>query len=157
MHNPRDREGPVRSVRCSLRPQSIRSMAPLFSNEVSMATERLPKRKIRDVLPMKFDNGLSECAIARAPSTSAGGLNGYLQLARVAGLSWPLREVLDDTALERLPFPPASARSRPFLRNDRTEETERAAMDWECLGRKALEFLRLASIRLMLRKLCIQT
>ena len=26
--------------------------------------------------------------------------------------------------------------------------------DWECLNRKALAFLRLASIRLMLRKLC---
>jgi transposase len=33
----------------------------------------------------------------------------------------------------------------------------RLAKDWECLGRKALAFLRLASIRLMLRKLCIQT
>jgi hypothetical protein len=28
------------------------------------------------------------------------------------------------------------------------------AKDWECLNRKALAFLRLASIRLMLRKLC---
>jgi transposase len=31
----------------------------------------------------------------------------------------------------------------------------RLAKDWECLNRKALAFLRLASIRLMLRKLCI--
>src|ERR1700704_3024264 len=30
----------------------------------------------------------------------------------------------------------------------------RLAKDWECLNRKALAFLRLASIRLMLRKLC---
>ena len=30
------------------------------------------------------------------------------------------------------------------------------AKDWECLNRKALAFLRLASIRLMLRKLCIR-
>ncbi len=30
----------------------------------------------------------------------------------------------------------------------------RLAEDWECLNRKALAFLRLASIRLMLRKLC---
>jgi hypothetical protein len=28
------------------------------------------------------------------------------------------------------------------------------AKDWECLNQKALAFLRLASIRLMLRKLC---
>ena len=31
----------------------------------------------------------------------------------------------------------------------------RLAKDWECLNRKALAFLRLASIRLMLRKLCV--
>jgi transposase len=30
----------------------------------------------------------------------------------------------------------------------------RLAKDWECLNRKALAFLNLASIRLMLRKLC---
>lgn len=30
----------------------------------------------------------------------------------------------------------------------------RRAKDWECLNRKGLAFLRLASIRLMLRKLC---
>ena len=30
----------------------------------------------------------------------------------------------------------------------------RLAKDWECLNRNALAFLRLASIRLMLRKLC---
>ena len=33
----------------------------------------------------------------------------------------------------------------------------RLAKDWECLNRKALAFLRLASIRLMLRKLCQTT
>ncbi len=30
----------------------------------------------------------------------------------------------------------------------------RLAKDWECLNRKALAFIKLASIRLMLRKLC---
>jgi len=33
----------------------------------------------------------------------------------------------------------------------------RLAKDWECLNREALAFLRLASIRLMLRKLCNPT
>lgn len=33
----------------------------------------------------------------------------------------------------------------------------RLAKDWECLNRKALAFLTLASIRLMLRKLCNPT
>ena len=31
----------------------------------------------------------------------------------------------------------------------------RMAKDWECVNRKALAFLRLASTRLMLRKLCL--
>ena len=81
-----------------------------------MPTERLSMRKIRDVLRMKFDNGLSKRAIARSLSLSAGGVNGYLQRARVAGLSWPLPEGLDDTALEQLLFPPAptiAATARP--------------------------------------------
>jgi hypothetical protein len=71
-----------------------------------MPTERLSMRKIRDVLRMKFDKGLSERAIARSLSLSAGAVNGYLQRARFAGLSWPLPDGLDDTALERLLFPP---------------------------------------------------
>ena len=33
----------------------------------------------------------------------------------------------------------------------------RLAKDWECFNRKALAFLKLASIRLMLRKLCNPT
>ena len=33
----------------------------------------------------------------------------------------------------------------------------RLAKDWECLNRRALAFLRLASIRLMVRKLCQTT
>jgi transposase len=33
----------------------------------------------------------------------------------------------------------------------------RLAKDWECRNRKALAFLRLASIRLMIRKLCQKT
>ena len=36
----------------------------------------------------------------------------------------------------------------------RLNRCRRLAKDWECLNRKALDFLRLASIRLMLRKLC---
>ena len=99
-----------------VRRQSKRSMAPRFSNEVFMPTERLSMRKIRDVLRMKFDKGLSERAISRSLSLSAGAVNGYLQRARLAGVSWPLPEDLDDTALERLLFPPAppvAAAARP--------------------------------------------
>jgi transposase len=92
-------------------------MGPRFFNEVTMPAERLSMRKIRDVLRMKFEIGLSERAIARSLSLSSGGVNGYLQRARVAGLSWPLPGGLEDAALERLLFPPppsaAVASTRP--------------------------------------------
>ena len=64
---------------------------PRFKNGVTMPTERLSMRKIRDVLRLKFEAGLSERAISRALSLSAGAVNGYLKRARVAGLGWPLR------------------------------------------------------------------
>jgi transposase len=74
-------------------------------------------RKIRDVLRLKFESGLSERVIARSMSLSNGSVNSYLQRARMAGLGWPLPVDLDDGALERLLFPPAAtaeaARARP--------------------------------------------
>lgn len=82
-----------------------------------MPTERLSMRKIRDVLRLKFESGLSERMIARSMSLSNGSVNSYLQRARMAGLRWPLPDDLDDGALERLPFPPAAgpeaAHARP--------------------------------------------
>lgn len=81
-----------------------------------MPTERLSMRKIRDVLRLKFENGLSERVIARSLSLSNGSVNSYLQRTRMAGLGWPLPEGLDDAALELLLFPPApavAAQARP--------------------------------------------
>src|SRR5271154_5411008 len=92
-------------------------MGPSFSSEGSMPTERLSMRKIRDVLRLKFERGLSERMIARSMSLSNGSVNSYLQRARMAGLRWPLPDDLDDGALERLLFPPAATaettRARP--------------------------------------------
>ena len=81
-----------------------------------MPTERLSMRKIRDVLRLKFESGLSERVIARSLSLSNGSVNSYLQRARMAGLGWPLPEGLDDAALELSLFPPApavAAQARP--------------------------------------------
>ena len=81
-----------------------------------MPTERLSMRRIREVLRLKHASGLSERLIARTLQISNGAVNSYLQRARVAGLGWPLPDVLDDEALERLLFPPAcpSADQRPI-------------------------------------------
>ena len=67
-----------------------------------MPTERLSMRKIRDVLRLKLEDGLSERMIARSLSLSNGSVNSYLQRARLAGLGWPLSDALDDAALELL-------------------------------------------------------
>lgn len=81
-----------------------------------MPSERLSMRKIRDVLRLRFENGLSERVIARSLSLSNGAVNSYLQRARMAGLGWPLPSGLDDAALELALFPPvpaAAAKARP--------------------------------------------
>ena len=78
-----------------------------------MPTERLSMRKIRDVLRLKFESGLSERVIGRAMSLSNGSVNSYLQRARMAGLGWPLPDGLDDAALDA---PSCSRRLRPRMR-----------------------------------------
>lgn len=73
-----------------------------------MPTARLSMRKIRDVLHLRHAQGLTERVIARMVGISNGVVHGYLRRARLAGLSWPLPEGLDDEALEYLLFPAPS-------------------------------------------------
>ncbi len=70
-----------------------------------MPTERLSMRRIRDLLRLTFENGLSHRQVAAALGLSKGATSVYLRRARGAGLTWPLPEELSDTALERLLFP----------------------------------------------------
>jgi DNA-directed RNA polymerase specialized sigma24 family protein len=46
-----------------------------------MPTERLSMRKIREVLRLKFEGGLSERMIARSLSLSTGSVNSYCHSA----------------------------------------------------------------------------
>ena len=71
-----------------------------------MPGERLSMRKIREVLRLRFAQGLSQRAIAGSAGLSIGAVNGYLSRARVAGLNWPLPEELGDAQLETLLYPP---------------------------------------------------
>jgi len=64
-------------------------------------------RRIRDLLRLTFENGLSNRQAAASLGLSKGAVNMYLRRARTAGLSWPVPEDLTDTALERLLFPGA--------------------------------------------------
>ena len=129
------------------RRQSPRPMGPSFSSEGSMPTERLSMRKIRDVLRLKFERGLSERVIARSMSLSNGSVNSYLQRARMAGLRWPLPDDLDDGALERLLFPPAATAERRAHVPGRVGRTStrkcgaRASL-WRCCGRNIAPHIR---------------
>src|SRR5882757_6257404 len=85
-----------------------------------MPTQRLSMRRIREVLRLRHQ-GLTERVIARMLGVSNGVVHGYVRRARLAGLSWPLPEGMDDEGLELLLFPAPTAASQ----SDR-----RPAPDW---------------------------
>ncbi len=83
-----------------------------------MGAERLPMRRIREVLRLKYEGGLRHRAIARACGVGVGTVWEYVDRARRAGLGWPLPTNLDDTALEARLFPapqPGRERAMPDL------------------------------------------
>ncbi|WP_198022470.1 IS21 family transposase [Mesorhizobium sp. LNJC394B00] len=81
-----------------------------------MRTQRLSMRRIREVLRLRHVQGLTERVIARTLRVSNGVVHGYLRRARLAGLSWPLPEGIDDEGLELLFFPAPKAASQSLRR-----------------------------------------
>ena len=79
-----------------------------------MPGERLSMRKIRELLRLRFAQGLSQRAIGHSLQLSIGAVNSYLTRARLVGLDWPLPDELSDSQLEALlyPRPPAVAAER---------------------------------------------
>jgi len=71
-------------------------------------------RKIKDVLRLKFEAGLSHERIAAAVGLSKGAVTNYVQRAVQAGLSAPLSPDLDDATLEALLFPHAPPRATSY-------------------------------------------
>src|SRR6266566_1058351 len=90
-----------------------------------MPGQRLPMRKIRDVLRLRA-GGMSKRKIAASLSIGATAAGDCVRRARQAGLSWPLPENLSDAVLERLLYPPPLAAAR-----DR-----RAQPDWAAIHRE---------------------
>lgn len=70
-----------------------------------MAQPRLSVRKIREVLRLRFEAGLSERQIAASLSVARSTVQECLRRVREAGLSWPLADALDDGALEARLYP----------------------------------------------------
>lgn len=91
-----------------------------------MPTKRLSMRRIRDVLRLKFAQGLSERAIAASLELGKGTVGAYLTRARTAGLEWPLPPGLSDDDLELLLFPATSS----------VPDDERPVPDWAVVDRE---------------------
>ena len=71
-------------------------------------------RQVREVLRLKWACGLSDRKIAQSLRVSRPTVAEYVRRAQAAGLSWPLPDTLDDTALERRLF--ATAAPTPIAR-----------------------------------------
>jgi transposase len=63
-------------------------------------------RKIKEVLRLKWEKGLSAHQIAVSCDISRSTVKDYLDKAQTRGITWPLPDDLDDVAVERLLFPP---------------------------------------------------
>ncbi|MCP4722762.1 MAG: IS21 family transposase [Desulfobacteraceae bacterium] len=70
-----------------------------------MPKKRLSMRKIKDVLRLKFESGLSNRNIGRSLKITHRTVGEYLQRFSAAGLSWPLSEEMDETFLKERLFP----------------------------------------------------
>jgi len=90
-----------------------------------MPGQRLPMRKIRDVLRLRA-GGMSKRKIAASLSIGMTAAGDCIRRARRAGLSWPLPEDLSDAALERLVYPPPQA----------TAKDRRPQPDWAAVHRE---------------------
>jgi transposase len=86
-----------------------------------MTQERLTLRKIREILRLKEEIGLSNRAIARACKVSNSTVGEYLRRTKTAGLHWPLPEELSEDELYQKLFPEINNESIP----------ERPLPDWE--------------------------
>ena len=73
-----------------------------------MSVSRLPMRKIKEVLRLRFEKDLSFAEIARSISASSSTVQDYIGRAKAAGVGWPLPDGLDEASLESWLFPSAT-------------------------------------------------
>lgn len=84
-----------------------------------MPAKRLTMRKIREVLRLRMEAGLSIRQISRSTSISVGGIQKLLSKTDLLGLTWPLPEQLTEYELAKLFYPDADTRtSRQFQEPD---------------------------------------
>jgi transposase len=91
----------------------------LAKSEASVSRKRVSMRKVREVLRLKFQLGLSDRDIAKSCRVGKTTVGEYVQRAKEAGLNYPLPEDLDDGALA----------AKLFLVKDKPEG--KPLPDWE--------------------------
>jgi hypothetical protein len=74
-----------------------------------MATERVPMRKIREILRLKWVLQRSHREAARSLGVSPGAVASAVGRARATALTWAMVEALSDDALERTLYGPTPA------------------------------------------------
>jgi hypothetical protein len=72
-----------------------------------MAKMRMSMRKIREMLRLTHELGLSVRQVCEATGVGKTAVSEYVSRAKVAGITWPIPLEIDDAALERLLFTPA--------------------------------------------------
>jgi transposase len=85
-----------------------------------MTRKRISMRKIKEVLRLKFELGLSYEEIGQSCNIGSTTVGEYLRRVKEAGLGWPLPEDMDDSSLERLLYPGSPGPS-----------VKRTVPDWE--------------------------
>lgn len=83
-----------------------------------MPTERMPMRKVREILKLTYDAGLPSREVARRVGVGSTGVRVMLQRFRASDLSWPLPDGVTDAALELKLYGVAATRQG---QRDRTE------------------------------------
>ncbi len=91
-----------------------------------MPAARQSMRKIREVLRLHHECGLSKRQIAPIVGIGITTVFDYLARGGQAGLSWPLPEGIGDEELERLLFPSSAQRSAE----------QRGQPDWPSIHRE---------------------
>lgn len=91
-----------------------------------MPQERLSMRKIREVLRLRWEHGLTHRQIATSCRIGQTSSREYVRRASDAGLRWPLPEDLTDGDLEQRLFPPPET----------IPSAERSLPDWDYVHRE---------------------
>ena len=103
-------------------------------------------RKIKQILQLHHELGLSRRAIATAAGTSYGSVANYLNRANKAGICWSLPDNLDERDLGRFLFPSQEAKGKrrftepdfPRIQQDLKLKYVTKLLLWESIDRHIL-------------------